>query len=210
MKTFLIADDHSVIRSGLALIIKSLFKDGAIFQANNLSEIQKIVATNRVDILILDISFPEGNSLKIIPILKMEHPNLKIVMFSSHDEEIFALRYIKAGADGYLSKLSTPDEIENALLKMDQEGKFISSKVRDKIIDSFMFNKPENPLEELSDREMEIATLMVNGMGNLEISNELKLKSTTVSTYKNRVFEKLGVANLSALIQFFNIHNNKF
>jgi DNA-binding NarL/FixJ family response regulator len=73
-----------------------------------------------------------------------------------------------------------------------------------------MFNKPENPLEELSDREMEIATLMVNGMGNLEISNELKLKSTTVSTYKNRVFEKLGVANLSALIQFFNIHNNKF
>jgi DNA-binding NarL/FixJ family response regulator len=208
MKTFLIADDHSVIRSGLALIIKSLFKDGAIFQANNFSEIQKIVATNRVDILILDISFPEGNSLKIIPTLKMEHPNLKIVMFSSHDEEMFALRYIKAGADGYLSKLSTPDEIENALLKMAQEGKFISSKVRDKIIDSFMFNKPENPLEELSDREMEIAKLMVNGMGNLEISNELKLKSTTVSTYKNRVFEKLGVANLSALIQFFNIHNN--
>jgi DNA-binding NarL/FixJ family response regulator len=71
-----------------------------------------------------------------------------------------------------------------------------------------MFNKPENPLDELSDREMEIATLMVNGMGNLEISNVLKLKATTISTYKNRIFEKLGVNNLSALIQFFNLHND--
>jgi len=208
MKTFLIADDHSVVRSGLIIIIKSLFKDGIIFQGSNFSEIKKIVETNAVDILILDISFPEGNSLNIIPALKIENPNLKILIFSSHDEEMFAIRYIKAGADGYLSKLSTPDEIENAILKMAQEGKYTSSKVRDKIIDSFMFNKPENPLEELSDREMEIATLMVNGMGNLEISNVLKLKSTTISTYKNRIFEKLGVSNLSALIQFFNIHSN--
>jgi len=208
MKTFLIADDHSVVRSGLVMIVKSLFNDATIFQASNFNEIQKTLEINTVDILILDISFPEGNSLNIIPTLKMEHPNLKILMFSSHDEEMFALRYIKAGADGYLSKLSTPDEIENAVLKISQEGKYTSSKVRDKIIDSFMFNKPQNPLEELSDREMEIATLLVNGMGNLEISNVLKLKSTTVSTYKNRVFEKLGVDNLSALIQFFNIHSN--
>jgi DNA-binding NarL/FixJ family response regulator len=208
MTTFLIADDHSVVRSGLVIIIKTLFKDASIFQASNFNEIEKTLTNETVDILILDISFPEGNSLNIISNLKLEHPNIKILMFSSYEEDIYALRYIKAGADGYLSKLSTPDEIEVALMKMVKDGKFTSSKIKDKIIDSFMFNKPENPLDELSDREMEIATLMVNGMGNLEISNVLKLKATTISTYKNRIFEKLGVNNLSALIQFFNLHND--
>lgn len=208
MTTFLIADDHSVVRSGLVIIIKTLFKDATIFQASSFSEIEKTLEAEKIDILILDISFPEGNSLNIISNIKIEYPNIKILMFSSYEEDIYALRYIKAGADGYLSKLSTPDEIEVALLKMVKDGKFTSSKIKDKIIDSFMFNKPENPLDELSDREMEIATLMVNGMGNLEISNVLKLKATTISTYKNRIFEKLGVSNLSALIQFFNLHND--
>jgi DNA-binding NarL/FixJ family response regulator len=208
MTTFLIADDHSVVRSGLVIIIKTLFKDASIFQASNFNEIEKTLTNETVDILILDISFPEGNYLNIISNLKLDHPNIKILMFSSYEEDFYALRYIKAGADGYLSKLSTPDEIEVALMKMVKDGKFTSSKIKDKIIDSFMFNKPENPLDELSDREMEIATLMVNGMGNLEISNVLKLKATTISTYKNRIFEKLGVNNLSALIQFFNLHND--
>lgn len=208
MTTFLIADDHSVVRSGLVIIIKTLFKDASIFQASSFSEIEKTLEAEKIDILILDISFPEGNSLNIISTIKIEYPNLRILMFSSYEEDIYALRYIKAGADGYLSKLSTPDEIEVALLKMVKDGKFTSSKIKDKIIDTFMFNKPENPLDELSDREMEIATLMVNGMGNLEISNVLKLKATTISTYKNRIFEKLGVSNLSALIQFFNLHND--
>lgn len=208
MTTFLIADDHSVVRSGLVIIIKTLFKDASIFQASSFSEIEKTLEAEKIDILILDISFPEGNSLSIISTIKLEHPNLRILIFSSYEEDIYALRYIKAGADGYLSKLSTPDEIEVALLKMVKDGKFTSSKIKDKIIDTFMFNKPENPLDELSDREMEIATLMVNGMGNLEISNVLKLKATTISTYKNRIFEKLGVSNLSALIQFFNLHND--
>lgn len=208
MTTFLIADDHSVVRSGLVIIIKTLFKDATIFQASSFSEIEKTLEAEKIDILILDISFPEGNSLNIISTIKIEYPNLRILMFSSYEEDIYALRYIKAGADGYLSKLSTPDEIEVALLKMVKDGKFTSSKIKDKIIDTFMFNKPENPLDELSDREMEIATLMVNGMGNLEISNVLKLKATTISTYKNRIFEKLGVSNLSALIQFFNLHND--
>lgn len=208
MTTFLIADDHSVVRSGLLIIIKSVFADATIFQASNFSEIENTLEAQSVDLLILDISFPEGNSLNIISNIKTEYPTIKILMFSSYDEEIYAIRYIKAGADGYLSKLSTPEEIEVAINKMARDGKFTSPKIKDKIIDSFMFNKPENPLDGLSDREMEIATLMVNGMGNLEISNVLKLKATTISTYKNRIFEKLGVNNLSALIQFFNLHND--
>jgi DNA-binding NarL/FixJ family response regulator len=122
---------------------------------------------------------------------------------------VYALRYIKAGAGGYLSKLSAPDEIQHALEIMMRDGKYTSSAINNKIIDSFMLKKSHNPLEELSQREMEIALLLVQGYGNLEISNELNLKATTVSTYKTRVFEKLGITNLPALIEKFNLYSEK-
>lgn len=208
MPNFLIADDHSVVRSGLVIIIKNLYKDALTFQAGSFKEITTVLSDESIDVLILDISFPEGNSLSIISNIKLDFPNLKILMFTSYDEDVYALRYLKAGADGYLSKLSSPAEIEVAVLGMIRDGRYTSAKIKDKIIDSFMFSKPENPLEELSDREMEIATLLVNGMGNLEISTLLKLKATTISTYKTRIFEKLNISNLSSLIQIFSLHND--
>ncbi len=208
MATFLIADDHSVVRGGLVLIIKSLFKNATIFQASSFDEIEQTVAEESIDFLILDIHFPEGNSLQVIAKVKRDEPKIKILMFSNYDEDIYALRYIKAGADGFLSKLSSSEEMESALLKMVQEGRYTSPRINNKIINTLVFNKPGNPIEELSDREIEIATMLVNGMGNLEISNLLKLKATTVSTYKTRIFEKLGVHNLSALIHLFNLHND--
>lgn len=205
---FLVADDHSIVRNGLAMIIKSSFEPVILYQAGTFQEVQTHVAEIKIDVLILDISFPEGNALRILPGLKALQPDMKIIMFSSFEEEVYALRYIKAGADGYLSKLSTPEVIQNALNALIRDGKYTSDKIKDKIVDSYMLKKSDNPLDELSKREMEIATLLVKGYGNLEISNELDLKATTVSTYKNRVFEKLGINNLPALIQIFDLYND--
>ncbi|MEY4011043.1 MAG: hypothetical protein RIT22_167 [Bacteroidota bacterium] len=205
---FLIADDHSIVRNGLALVIRSTFEDAFIYQAGTFNEIQSFVTEIKIDFLILDISFPEGSVLRMLPGLKALQPNMKILMFSSFDEEVYALRYIKAGADGYLSKLSTPEVIQQALKTMIREGKYTSDSIKDKIVDSYMLKKPDNPLEELSHREMEIATLLVKGYGNLEISNELDLKATTVSTYKTRVFEKLNITTLPALIQKFDLYHD--
>jgi len=205
---FLVADDHSIVRNGLALVIRSTFDNAFIYQAGTFNEIQTFVSEIKIDFLILDISFPEGSVLRLLPGLKALQPNMKILMFSSFEEEVYALRYIKAGADGYLSKLSTPEDIQNALEIMIREGKYTSDKIKEKIVDSYMQKKSDNPLEELSQREMEIGTLLVKGYGNLEISNELNLKATTVSTYKTRVFEKLGVNNLPALIQKFDLYND--
>lgn len=209
MLTFLVADDHSIVRSGLKIIINNSYPDAIFMEASNFIEIDQALSITTVNILILDISFPEGNTLNIISNIKTKSPNIKILIFSSYDEEIYAMRYFKAGADGYLSKLSTTEEIENAISTLIKQGRYASPKIKDKIIDIFMHNKPENPLDELSDREMEIATLMVNGLGNLEISNILSLKATTVSTYKNRIFEKLSITNVSALIQIFNLHDDQ-
>lgn len=205
---FLVADDHSIVRNGLALVIRSTFDDAFIYQAGTFNEIQTFVSEMEIDFLILDISFPEGSVLRMLPGLKAMQPNMKILMFSSYDEEVYAVRYIKAGADGYLSKLSTPEAIQDALTILSEEGKYTSDNIKDKIIASFIHKKSDNPLEALSKREIEIATLLVKGYGNLEISNELDLKATTVSTYKNRVFEKLHITTLPALIQQFDLYHD--
>ena len=203
---FLIADDHSIVRNGLALVIKSTFDNVVLYQAANFDEIKNQVAEIKIDLLILDINFPEGNTLSILPQLKTLQPNMKILIFTSYDEDVYALRYIRAWADGYLSKLCSPEEIQLAITRIMTEGKYMSSILNTKIIDSFMLKTTDNPLEKLSERELEIATLLVKGFGNLEISNELNLKTTTVSTYKARIFEKLEVTNLPALIQKFELY----
>lgn len=203
---FLVADDHSIVRNGLALVIKSTFDNAFVYEAGTFNEIQTFVSEIQIDFLILDISFPEGSVLRMLPGLKALQPNMKILMFSSYDEEVYAVRYFKAGADGYLSKLSTPDDIQHALVTLSQDGKYTSEKIKDKIIASFIHKKSDNPLETLSERELEIATLLVKGYGNLEISNELDLKATTVSTYKTRVFEKLNITTIPALIQKFDLY----
>jgi DNA-binding NarL/FixJ family response regulator len=207
---FLIADDHSIVRNGLSILIKEIFTQTVVFHAGNFNEINDQLDRNEIDILILDISFPEGSSLSILAEIKERFPDIRILIFSSFDEEIYALRYLKAGADGYISKLSTPQQIEEAINGIIKNGKYTSNKIRDKIMDSFLLNTSDNPLENLSPREMEIATLLVKGFGNLEISNTLHLKATTVSTYKTRVFEKLELTNLSDLIQTFNLYNDNF
>lgn len=206
--SFLVADDHAIVRNGLALVLKSSFGDAFLYQAGTFNEIKTLVSEIKIDLLILDISFPEGSTLQLLPGLKLLQPDMKILIFSSFDEDVYALRFIKAGAGGYLSKLSSPDEIQHAVEVMINTGRFTSEAIKNKIIESFMLKKADNPLEELSHREMEIAILLVKGYGNLEISNELNLKATTVSTYKTRVFEKLDITNLPALIEIFSLYND--
>lgn len=206
--SFITADDHSVVTQSLSFIIKDLYKDAIVHQVESISEVLKIVNSSKIHLLLLDVSFPDGNSLSIIPILKKIQPDLKILIFSGYDEDIYAMRYINAGANGYLSKISSEQEIKNAIQNVMNSGKYLSGKIQEKIMDSYIFKKPTNPLEQLSNRELEVANLLVDGYGNNEISTKLYIQKTTVSTYKNRIFEKLGVNNLSDFISIFNLYNN--
>lgn len=205
--SFLLADDHSIVRNGLEIVIKSIFDNCSIHHAGNFNEIRNLIAKEAINVLILDANFPEGTTLDLIPEFKLAQPNLNILIFTSLDEEIYALRYLKAGADGYLSKLATSEELEKAIVAMSANLKYMSPVIQDKMYTALLSNKSDNPLDELSEREMEIASLLVKGYGNLEISNELNLKSTTVSTYKARVFEKLGVTTLVALVEKYRQYN---
>lgn len=205
---FITADDHSMITKSLSFILKDMYSTAEIFQINNIAGIIKILNTTEIHLLLLDISFPDGDTLKIIPTLKKIQPELKILIFSGHEEDIYAMRYINAGANGYLSKLSTEVEIKNAISEVLNTGKYFSRNLQDKIMDNYIFNKPSNLLEQLSNRELEIARLLTEGYGNTEICNELNLQKSTVSTYKTRIFEKLEINSVPDLIRLFDLYNH--
>ncbi|MCF6130503.1 response regulator transcription factor [Flavobacterium sp. AS60] len=204
--TFLIADDHSVVRQGISLVVKELFINAQIHTAGTFKDTLKFVKETKFDLLILDINFPDGNSINIIPEVKSVQPDLKILIFSAFDESIYAMRYLNAGATGYLNKGCSEDEIKQAVKSMITSGKYITQSIKDRILDSYISKTPINPLEKLSIREVEVARLLIKGYGNLEISELLQIKKTTVSTFKNRVFEKLGIDNLAALIELFQLY----
>lgn len=204
--TFITADDHSVITKSLSFILKEHYPTSKVYELTCISDVVKTLHITTVDLLLLDITFPDGNTLNIIPTLKKIQPDLKILIFSGLEEDIYAIRYINAGANGYLSKLSTEEDIINAISTVMNLGKYLSENIQDKITDSYIFKKPSNLLEQLSNRELEITRLMVEGYGNTEICAALDLQKSTVSTYKNRIFEKLGVDNLPDLLQLFNLY----
>jgi DNA-binding NarL/FixJ family response regulator len=204
--TFLIADDHMVVRQGVAMVLKDLFFNADIHQASSIKETLKAVDEYKFDLLILDIHFPDSHSLNLIGELKELQPQLKILVFSAYDENLYALRYLNAGASGYLNKACSEDEMKQALQSMVVSGKYITQNIKDKILDSYISKKPLNPLEQLSDREIEVARLLIKGFGNMEISESLGIKKSTVSTFKNRIFEKLAINNLADLIDMFQLY----
>lgn len=205
--TFLIADDHSIVRQGVSLLIKELFFSAKIHQAGNFKETLKVLRETPIDLLVLDINFPDGNSLNIIADIKAIQPDLKILILSAYDEDIYALRYLNAGASGYLNKGSNEEEMKQALKSMILSGKYITQNIKDRILDSYISKKPINPLELLSNREVEVARLLIKGYGNMEIADQLQVKKSTVSTFKNRIFEKLEINNLADLIDLFQLYN---
>lgn len=204
--TFLIADDHSIVRQGISLLIKELFFNAKIYQSGTFKETLNVLKNTKIDLLVLDINFPDGNSLNILSETKTLQPELKILIFSAYEEDLYALRYLNAGATGYLNKGSNEDEIKQALQSMMVSGKYITQNIKDRILESYISKKPLNPLEQLSNREVEVARLLIKGFGNMEIAELLQIKKSTVSTFKNRIFEKLEIVNLAELIDLFQLY----
>ena len=199
--TILLADDHSMIRQGMEFMIEDLNINHTIFHASNLEQVTTIIETDKIDLLVIDAHFPDGNSLAIIPQIKQGQPYIKILIFSGLEEEEYAIKFLNIGANGFLSKLSEEDEIGKALQSILDTGRYISNKTQNLLLDSL--NKPQelNKLEKLTQRELEIASMYAQGLGNLEIANSLDLKQNTVSTVKKRIFDKLEVSNLIELVE---------
>lgn len=198
---FLLADDHSLIRQGVEFLIEELEFDGEIFHASTLNKVLEITETQSIDIVVIDAIFPDGNSLTILSQIKQLKPEIKILVFSGVDENTQSVKYIQAGANGFLTKLSEEDEIKNAILKIHLQGKYISEITQNALLNSVTNKSLINPLQSLTEREIQIAGLYAKGLGNLEIAAYLDIKQNTVSTIKKRIFDKLNIENLVELIE---------
>lgn len=213
MKNILIADDHSIVRLGASVIIKESIADAEIVQAQTYDEVYHQLKKKSFDLLLLDINMPGGNNIKVVKEILDIQPQLKILIFSSYEENLYALRYINAGASGYLNKNTAMSELKNAINNIMMRGKYMSEAVKELYIQKLTSTKSSfdenNPLNKLSNREMDVAKHLIKGLGILEIATFLNLSSSTVSTYKSRVFEKLNVQNIPDLIELFKVHSEK-
>ena len=210
MKNILIADDHSIVRLGASIVIKENFPDVQILQAQSYDEVYQHLKQERFDLLLLDINMPGGNNIQVIKEILQIQEDAKILVFSSYEENIYALRYITAGASGYLNKNTAMSELNNAISSIMLRGKYMSEAVKDLYIQKLTTTKSSvdgsNPLNKLSNREMDVAKHLIKGLSVLEMSSLLNLSSSTVSTYKSRTFEKLNVHNVPELIELFKLH----
>lgn len=205
----LIADDHSIVRYGTSFVIKEMLPTGTIREAHNFDQALKLLEADRFDLMVLDINIPGGNNLQMIDVIRLRQPHVKILIFSGYDEQVYALRYLQAGADGYLVKQAPEAELKMAIQTLQNNDKYISPTVRQSLLNGLSTKKAfsHNPLTSLSNREMEIMQQLVMGAAVAEIGATLGLQMSTVSTYKSRIFEKLKVTNVVDLVEKVRLYD---
>ena len=165
-------------------------------------EVMERVRALEFDVLILDMSMPGKSGIELIKQVKAERPKLRVLILSMHEEDQYAVRAIKAGASGYVTKDSAGTQLVSAIRKVAAGGAFISAEVAERLAQDAMPNAEGPPHRTLSDREYQVFLLLVNGRTVTEIATELHLSAKTVSTHKARLMEKLGVENNAELIHY--------
>jgi two-component system, NarL family, invasion response regulator UvrY len=203
----LIADDHAIIREGLKQILIGINDIEIIDETSNGKEVLTKVRSEFYDIVVLDISMPDMNGLDILKQLKTEQPDLHVLILSIHPEDQYALRVLKAGASGYLTKTSAPEELVKAIVKISAGGKYISESLADLLSENLEGKKLNLPHESLSDREYEVMCLIASGKTSDEIAKKLFISSNTVRTYRTRILEKMNMSDNSQIITYC-IKNN--
>ena len=202
-KSILLVDDHLIVRKGIELILVGAFPKTTIYNAENYDEAIEIIKAVKLDLIILDININGVENIKIMSEIKAIQEKVKILIFSSHEESQYGLRYVQKGADGYLNKFCDENKIISVVNEIFEKGSSYSDNIKEKLNMQSGKKYFSNSIDSLSNREFEVAQLLINGYGNLEISNKLNVQMSTVSTYKNRVFEKLNVTNVVALSNIF-------
>ncbi|MEO6541381.1 MAG: response regulator transcription factor [Ferruginibacter sp.] len=202
MLRILIADDHTVVRKGLRQILLDEFPTAVINEVADAEELIKKVMTEKWDVVVSDLSMPGRSGLDALQQIKLSYPDLPVLILSIHPEEQYALRALKAGASGYLSKDTAPDELVKAVQKVLLGKKYISQSIAEKLANTFSADADLSPHEKLSDREFDVMKLLANGKAVSEIAEMLSLSVTTVSTYRARVMTKMELKSNSDLTKY--------
>ena len=206
MIRILVADDHTIVRRGLRQILLEGFPGALVEEVGDAEDLIKNVVKSTWDVIISDLSMPGRSGLDALQQIKQLHPNLPVLILSIHPEEQYALRVLKAGASGYLSKDMAPDELVNAVKKVMLGKKYISASVAEKLA-ATLDQDHDKPLHEyLSDREFNVLKMLAAGRSVSEIAETLFLSVTTVSTYRSRIMAKMNLKNNAELTLYSMEH----
>lgn len=202
MIKIVIADDHAIVREGLKRIVASAEDMEVAGEAADGTEALLRVRELGFDVLMLDLSMPGRSGMELIKLVKAEKPKLKILVLSMHEELQYAVRAIKSGASGYLTKESAPAQLLQAIRKIAGGGAFITAEVAEQLALGAMPGSVAAPHESLSNREFEVFRLLATGVSVTDIANRLTLSVKTVSTHKANLMQKMGLSNASELIRY--------
>ena len=202
MIRIIIADDHPIVRAGMKQIISEAADMSVADEAGDGRQLLTKIRAENFDVVILDITMPHIDGLDVLKQLKIERPRMPVIILSIHPESQYALRVLKAGASGYVTKTSAPDELITAIRKVHRGGKYISPSVAEKLAFQLEADFEEMPHEALSDREYQVLCMLASGKTVTEIADELALSVKTVSTYRSRILEKMDMKNNAELIHY--------
>ena len=199
----LIADDHAVVRRGLIQLLADEFPELSAGEARDASEVFELAREQDWDIIILDISMPGKSGLEVLKELKQQRPRVPVLVLTSHPEEQYAVRVLKAGAAGYLTKESAPEHLIEGIRKVTGGGRYVSPRLAELLAAAVVGADPEKPPHEsLSDREYRVLCLIGSGKTVGEIAAGLSLSVKTVSTYRARLLEKMGMKTNAELTHY--------
>lgn len=199
----LIADDHSIVREGLKQILSDtddLFVAG---EAANGVAVMQLVREGNWDVVLMDVSMPDRNGIDALKLIKKEYPRLPVLVLSMHPEEHYAVRALKAGATGYLTKQSAPELLVSAIRQVAAGKKYVSAAVAEELANAILDDDDERPPhEKLSDREYQTLVMIASGKTPTQIADELNLSVKTVSVYRARLLEKMKMKNNAELTHY--------
>jgi DNA-binding NarL/FixJ family response regulator len=207
MKSFLVADDHFIVRTGISMLLKSEFLNATIDECNDGQGVWTRLEKTSYDLVVLDILMPGLDPVGLVKNILARCPGQKILIFSIHPEDIYARKYLHLGVRGYISKTAEESEIRNAITSVINNRIYVSAKMREILAAEALGVKKVNPFDKLSTREAEVLLHVLEGKNITEIARLLSMHTSTAATHKARILQKLGVENvleLNKVAQMFN------
>jgi DNA-binding NarL/FixJ family response regulator len=209
METVLIADDHEIVRRGVRMLIESFPKKYQFIEANSCTEVAQILSREQIHYAILDMVLADGNILSVTQQIEACSRQTNILVYTMNAERIYARRLIEKGIRGFLCKQTPIEELEKAIRSILRGEVYLSTELKLTLLNSSRTNLAQNPVDSLSDRELEVVEYVAIGMGTKEIGHKMNLNITTISTFRRRAFEKLDVKNTIELKEKFLLYKTQ-
>jgi len=205
MRNILLIDDHAVVRKGLKAILEEEFNDMTVYEAGTGRAGISRIRESHPEAVVLDISLPDMNGLEVLKRIRVDWPNLPVLILSVYGEDQYGVRMMRSGASGYLAKSSAPEHLVDALKKVIGGQKYISSELAERLAYNLMKSPKDLSVESLSDREYQVFRMLAAGKTVTEIGQELYLSVKTISTHRNHILSKMDMHNNADMVSYAHV-----